>query len=111
MNFRFKVVLDADGEGDYATLYSFVVNDNDIDELSRFLTDETYKACPDFPILVDRIDRMLDERGLNHPQSDFGRDRWFRDEGDQVSALWAPIPDEDTKHLKEPYPALRLYCF
>lgn len=111
MNIPIKVALFEGGERDFATLYSFIVGDNPMDELTRFLTNETYQHAPDFDPLVDRINRSLDELGLVHRQAYFGRDRWYRDEGHDVSALWAPIPVADRKHLKKPFPSLRLYCF
>lgn len=111
MNFRFEVVLDTDGEGDYATLYSFLVGDRPIHELSLFLTNAEHGQVPDLNPLADRLVRARDELGLYHGQSDFGPYRWFRDEGDGVSALWAPIPYEDRATMREPYPSLRLYCF
>jgi hypothetical protein len=100
-----------DGEGECASLYSIIIGKSSKDEFTRFLEKPAHRAAPDFPPLVDRIYRSLDELGLYHAQADFGAYRWFRDEGDGVSALWAPIPKADRENLSEPFPSLRLYCF
>ena len=115
MNFPFRIELYK--EGDYATIYTFRIEGEEISELDRFLGDEVVRNSPDFHSLLDRLKRLTDELGLYHPQSDFGADRWFRDESnlrdhdDDACALWAPIPVEDRRRLKKPYPSLRLYCF
>jgi len=106
-----------EGEGDYATLYTYRIAGNEQAELDRFLDDPGVLRNPDYNVLVDRIWRMLDELGLYHRQSDFGASRWFRDESsfrdpeDEACALWAPIPAEDRADLVPPYPSLQLYCF
>ncbi len=100
-------------EGEFATFYAIQLAGSDQNELDRFLMDPDVEDAPDYDRLVDRLDRILDKLGPYDRRMDvgYGKQGWLRDEGDGTSALWAPIPAEDKRHLRAPYPSLRLYCF
>jgi len=117
MSFSFELVrLD---DGDYATLYSFQKEADEVTELEKFWAKEEVQSAADHKNLKLRLYQdVLQDYNFDHPQCFQGRDRWFRQEGHpsdpqglNAEALCAEIPREDKKNLPKPYPRLRLYCF
>jgi hypothetical protein len=117
MSFGFNLVLV--DEGDYATLYSFRKEGEDITELEKFWEKDEVQRAPDHDNLKLRLYQdVLDRYNFEHPVRFMGADRWFRQEGHpsdpesvNAEALCAEIPAKDRKNLPKPYPRLRLYCF
>jgi hypothetical protein len=113
VNFGFDIEVHNEGQGLAATLYTFRVHGREDNEFNRFYADPKVQEAPDFPYVMQRLERMLEWRGLYHPQAEYASNPkgYFRDEGDGASALWAPLSAEDREDLAPPYPSLRLYCF
>lgn len=117
MSFGFNLVLV--DEGDYATLYSFRKEGEDITELEKFWEKDEVQRAPDHDNLKLRLYQdVLDRYNFEHSACFMGADRWFRQEGHpsdpesvNAEALCAEIPAKDRKNLPKPYPRLRLYCF
>lgn len=119
----FPFTLYKDHVGDKVTVYSFRIESSDRMEVESFWEKEQVAAAPDRDNLYSRLYYDVGDRwNFSHPDCTQGQGKagWFRGESTKspknwdsphVEALWAPIPLKDRKHLKSPFPSLRLYCF
>lgn len=115
----FAFTLELQDEGDWATIYSFRKDGDTRSEIEKFWAKPDVQRAPDHDALRVRLyEDVLHRHNFTHPSCFQGPYRWFRAEshatdpdGIHAEALWAPIPVRDRKHLTEPYPSLRLYCF
>ena len=119
MSFAFTLEEHAGQPGDFATIYTFQKEGEEQSEIEKFWAKPYVQQAPDHDALRTRLyEDVLKEWNFTHRSCFQGKFRWFRNEGDatdpegmHAEALWAPIPEKDRKHLSEPYPSLRLYCF
>lgn len=59
---KFEIIPYPQGEGEGGTLYTYHVSGRTDNEHDRFLTDPVIKEAPDFPIVRDRLQRMIEKK-------------------------------------------------